>query len=348
MTPETRASPGVRTRVARWALAFGAAGALYLAAAPLEAHESAPGVVALKEIAPGRFLMRWSPPSPPIDDLKIHFPASCRGVGDAGFDANAEGAAVPLVLECGASGLVGEITFASGAPSLGRIAVNVEWLEGSESMLLSSGSPAHVSVQGSARPGGPLDVLRQYLALGVEHIWFGIDHLLFLLGLLLLVRGWRSTLMTVSAFTVAHSLTLALAALELVAVPTAPVEICIALSVLLLALETTRGADTATRRWPWLVAFSFGLLHGLGFASALSEVGLPTHAMALALLGFNLGVELGQVAVVGLVALGHRLLKSHPHVQGKVLHSAPWVLGTCSVYWLLDRVSSWLVGLGML
>jgi hypothetical protein len=215
-------------------------------------------------------------------------------------------------------------------------------------MLLSSGSPARVSVQRATRPGGSHEVLRQYLSLGVEHIWFGIDHLLFLLGLLLLVRGWRSTLLTVSAFTVAHSLTLALATLDLVAVPTAPVEICIALSVLLLAVETTRGSDTATRRWPWLVAFGFGLLHGLGFASALSEVGLPTHSVALALLGFNLGVELGQVAVVGVVALGHWLLKSQPAVQGKIAYGAPWLLGTCSVYWLLDRISSWLAGLGVL
>jgi len=348
LTFETRVSLGARTRVVRWALAVGVAGALSLGTTRLEAHESAPGVVALKEVAPGRFLMRWSPPSPPIDDLKVHFPAACQGAGKGGFDTNADSASVPLVLECGAAGLVGEITFASSTPSPGRIAVNVEWLGGSESMLLSSGSPASVRVQGSTRPGGPLEVLRQYLALGVEHIWFGIDHLMFLLGLLLLVRGWRSTLMTVSAFTVAHSLTLALAALELVAVPTGPVEICIALSVLLLALESTRGADTATRRWPWLVAFGFGLLHGLGFASALSEVGLPTHAMALALLGFNLGVELGQVALVGVVVLAHGLLKSRPHALGKIAHTAPWVLGTCSVYWLLDRVSSWLEGLGVL
>jgi hypothetical protein len=176
----------------------------------------------------------------------------------------------------------------------------------------------------------------------------GPDHLLFLLGLLLLVRGARSTLLTVSAFTLAHSLTLAAAALELVTIPTAPVEICIALSVLLLAVETTRGSDTATRRWPWLVAFGFGLLHGLGFASALAEIGLPPNSVTLALLGFNLGVELGQVAVVGAVALGQLVLASRARVRALLAHAATWLLGVCSVYWLLERVSAWLGGLGVL
>jgi hypothetical protein len=191
-------------------------------------------------------------------------------------------------------------------------------------------------------------VLGQYLGLGVEHIWFGVDHLLFLLGLLLLVHDWRIALYTVSAFTLAHSLTLVLAALDLVRVRAGPVEICIALSVLLLAIETTRGADAFTRRWPWLVALGFGLLHGLGFASALAEVGLPEHAVSLALLGFNLGVEVGQVTVVALVALGHMLSRSLPRARTALAGSATWVLGTCSVYWLLQRVASWLGELGVL
>lgn len=261
------------------------------------------------------------------------------------FDTNQALPGVAQVLDCGASGLAGKIQFASEQATLSHIAVNVEWLDGNESLLLSSGSPASVVVRDAAGPKGWLGVLRQYVGLGVEHIWFGVDHLLFLLGLLLLVRGWRSALLTVSAFTVAHSLTLALATLGFVAVPTGPVEICIALSVLLLAVEITRGQEALTRRYPWLVAFGFGLLHGLGFASALAEVGLPTHGVALALLGFNLGVELGQVTAVSAVALGTLLLKSMLDVRAKVAGTATWVLGTCSVYWLLQRVASWLGGL---
>jgi len=316
-------------------------------AARSHAHEATPGVVALKQVAPGSFVMLWSPPAPPVGDLQIRFPAPCSCAGQAQLDTKTALPGVPLAVECGASNLDGTITFASSAASLSRIAVNVTWLDGSQTLLLSSGNPATVHVRGST-DGGALEVFGQYLGLGVEHIWFGIDHLLFLLGLLLLVRGWRSTLLTVSAFTLAHSLTLAAAALELVAIPTEPVEICIALSVLLLALETTRGTDSATRRWPWLVAFGFGLLHGLGFASALSEIGLPANSVALALFGFNVGVELGQVVVVAAVALGQLLLRSHASLQAAVAQAATWVLGVCSVYWLLERVSGWLGALGVL
>ena len=317
-------------------------------AAPVSAHESAPGVIALREVSQGRFVMRWSPPSPPLDDIEVRFPVPCRCGDGSSLDLTRASTGVPLTLDCGAPGLAGTIVFTSRAPSPGRIAVNIEWLEGSQSLLLSAGSPASVTVRGPSRAGGWWKVLREYVALGAEHIWFGVDHLLFVLGLLLLVRGWRRTLLTVSAFTVAHSLTLVSAVLGLVSVPTAPVEICIALSVLLLAVEATRGPATATHRWPWLVAFGFGLLHGLGFASALSAVGLPPNAVPLALFAFNLGVELGQIAVVSAAALAYLLSRSRPDLQRKIAGAAVWVLGTCSVYWLLQRVASWLVGLGVL
>lgn len=334
-------------RLARWVAALVLA-ALLVLAARVRAHEATPGVVALKQVAAGSFLVLWSPPSPPVDDLAVRFPVPCRCAGRAVLHTRTAPPGVPMALECGASGLAGTISFESGAASLSRIAVNVTWLDGSQTLLLSEGNPATVQVRGSGRAGSSLEVLRQYLGLGVEHIWFGIDHLLFLLGLLLLVRGWRSTLLTVSAFTLAHSLTLAAAALELLTLPTEPVEICIALSVLLLALETTRPGDSATRRWPWLVAFGFGLLHGLGFASALSEIGLPSDSVALALLGFNLGVELGQVAVVGAVTLGQLALKSRVSARVAVARAGSSLLGVCSVYWLLERLSAWLAGLQVL
>lgn len=335
------------SRCARWVAMLVTLCVLGLAARA-RAHEATPGVVALKQVAPGSFVMLWSPPAPPVDDLEIHLPAPCRHLGEAALRAQSTPSGVPLTIDCGAAPLDGTMTFTSNAASLSRIAVNVTWLDGSQTLLLSSGSPANVHVRESTGSGGSLEVLRQYLGLGVEHIWFGVDHLLFLLGLLLLVRGWRSTLLTVSAFTLAHSLTLGAAALELVTLPTEPVEICIALSVLLLALEATRSTDSATRRWPWLVAFGFGLLHGLGFASALSEIGLPADSVALALFGFNVGVELGQIAVVAAVAVGQQLLKSRASLQALVAHAATWVLGVCSVYWLLERVSGWLGGLGVL
>jgi hypothetical protein len=151
----------------------------------------------------------------------------------------------------------------------------------------------------------------------------------------------------VSGFTLAHSITLAAAALNFVSVPTGAVEICIALSVLLLSIEAadlqrTGVKRTATQRWPWAVAFAFGLLHGFGFASALKEVGLPQSGVVTALLGFNVGVELGQLAVVLLVSLMYRLLKRFPELLRSSRVLASYVLGSASVYWLLERIQSWL------
>src|SRR5262249_12390020 len=149
---------------------------------------------------------------------------------------------------------------------------------------------------------------------GIEHILFGFDHLLFVLALILIVRNTRLLLLTVTAFTVAHSITLSLATLGVVHVPRPPVEACIALSILLLASEivrSQRSQPSLTARWPWAVAFSFGLLHGLGFASALIDVGLPQGEVPLALFAFNLGVEAGQLAfiaaVVGVIWLGGKI-----------------------------------------
>jgi hypothetical protein len=221
-------------------------------------------------------------------------------------------------------------------------------LGGQQTVLSATGLPPSVTLDGPTRSASAYQVLSRYVGLGLEHILQGVDHLLFLLGLLLLVSGPKGLLLTVSAFTVAHSLTLAAASLGVVEVPTGPVEICIALSLLLLAVETTRSSATATRRWPWLVAFAFGLLHGLGFASALAGVGLPEHAVLLALVGFNLGVELGQVAVVGVFTLGSLLMKSRPRARGLLAGAATWLLGSCSVYWVLQRGEAWLSGLGSL
>ena len=154
---------------------------------------------------------------------------------------------------------------------------------------------------------GHWEVARTYLGLGVEHILLGFDHLLFVLALLVLVRGGKRIVLTVTAFTVAHSITLVAATLGWVALPGAPVEATIALSIVFLAREIAmvwRGHASLTERMPWLVAFVFGLLHGLGFAGALAEIGLPQNAIPLALLCFNVGVEVGQLLFVGAVLRG--------------------------------------------
>ena len=156
----------------------------------------------------------------------------------------------------------------------------------------------------SRHPAGAWEVARTYLVLGVEHILFGIDHLLFVLALLLVVKGAGRVVATVTAFTIAHSITLAAATLGLVRVPGPPVEAMIALSIVFVATEIVHGArgrPGLTARRPWIVAFTFGLLHGFGFAGALSEVGLPQNAIPLALFFFNVGVELGQLLFIDCV-----------------------------------------------
>ncbi len=195
---------------------------------------------------------------------------------------------------------------------------------------------------------GRLEVVRTYTVLGIEHILTGFDHLLYVLGMLILVNGWRRILATMSAFTATHSLTLTAAALGWVHVPQPPVEACIALSILFVAREIVqvhRGRPGMTTRWPWAVSFTFGLMHGFGFAGALAEVGLPQSSIPIALLFFNVGVEIGQLlfvaAVVAVIGAGWRA------VQGLRLPQPIWLwrlpsygIGALASFWLIQRIAS--------
>ena len=189
-------------------------------------------------------------------------------------------------------------------------------------------------------------VSRTYLGLGVRHILEGIDHLLFVLALMLIVGDVRRLLITITAFTLAHSLTLAAATMGVVHVPQAPVEAAIALSIVFVAAEIVHGLQGRlglTARAPWVVAFTFGLLHGLGFAGALSEIGLPERAVPLALLFFNVGVELGQLAFVAVVWTA---LKAFAHTRiawPRWAHAVPaYAIGTVAMFWVVERVLAFL------
>jgi hydrogenase/urease accessory protein HupE len=218
--------------------------------------------------------------------------------------------------------------------------VRVEYADGTEFVTrLQAESP---SVKITAAPG-PAAVAWTYFVLGVEHILLGIDHLLFVLALLIIIDGRRKLIGTITAFTLAHSITLALASLGYVSLPGPPVEAVIALSIVLVAfdiLRKQRGDHPATARWPWLVAFTFGLLHGFGFAGALAEIGLPQNSVPLALLTFNLGVEAGQLlfvaAVLLLVAAFKRLLFRLPEWTHAV---PPYAIGSLAMFWVFER--SW-------
>jgi hydrogenase/urease accessory protein HupE len=208
-------------------------------------------------------------------------------------------------------------------------------------------TPGETSFEIAAEPSS-LDVIKVYTALGIEHILIGVDHLLFVFALLLIVNGLRRLIGTITAFTLAHSITLAAATLGYVHVPQAPVEAVIALSILFLATEIVhnrQGRPGLANRFPWLVAFIFGLLHGFGFAGALAEIGLPEQSIPLALLFFNVGVELGQlmfvVAVVGAGWALRRVVWQKALTGGEVV--ASYVIGGTAAFWVIERTYSfWL------
>jgi hypothetical protein len=181
-----------------------------------------------------------------------------------------------------------------------------------------------------------------YWKIGTIHILEGFDHLLFLLTLLLIVAGLWPLLKTVTAFTLAHSLTLALATLGIVHIPPVPTEAVISLSIVLLAVEVVhknQGILTSSERFPWLVAFTFGLVHGLGFAGALSEIGVPQNEVPLALLMFNVGVETGQVMfVTGVSLLLAGLHRIHTHSALTLSRATPYAIGGVAAFWTIDRL----------
>lgn len=191
------------------------------------------------------------------------------------------------------------------------------------------------------QPGRSTLPAAEYFQLGVTHIWEGVDHLLYVFGLMLLVRGARPLVRTITAFTIAHSITLAAAALKLVEVRPAVIELVIALSIVYVAVELLhlrQGRPGLASRAPWIVAFSFGLLHGFGFAGALADVGLPPDAIPAALLLFNLGIEAGQLifvfAVLGLIAGLRHLL---PWIERAVARLSPWLIGSLASFWCIER-----------
>lgn len=313
------------------------------------AHEVRPGYLEISEVEPAVYDVLWKVPA--RGDLRLalyaHLPAECTGTTDAGSFVG--GAFVSRWRASCPGGLVGQRIAVDGLSATRTdVLVRVAHLGGVvQTTRLTPETPAF---EVAAVPTAG-EVSSTYFGLGVEHILLGIDHLLFVLGLLLLVGNWRRLIVTVTAFTVAHSITLAAATLGFVHVPQAPVEAVIALSVMFVAAEILRaahGRTSLTARVPWVVAFVFGLLHGLGFAGALREVGLPQTDIPLALLFFNVGVEVGQLAfiaaVVAVLAVIARLSKgtgvrARGTWQAEALVRAPlaYLIGCTAAYWTIDR-----------
>jgi hydrogenase/urease accessory protein HupE len=239
-------------------------------------------------------------------------------------------------------GIEGKSVRLDGLAETGNQAlVRVIGLDGGEELYRVAATDPEVTIP---KEPDSLSVSARYTLLGIEHIWFGFDHLLFVAALFMLVRNLRTLFWTITAFTVAHSITLALVTMDVISVPVPPVEAFIALSIVFVAVEVVRmgqGHESLASRKPWLVAFAFGLLHGLGFASALAEIGLPQNNVPLALLFFNVGVEIGQVAFVAAllgVSVAPRRLARPAQLSMARLVSC-YAIGGLASYWLFDRIS---------
>jgi hydrogenase/urease accessory protein HupE len=322
-----------------------------LAAASAPAHELQPGFLELKESAPGAYEVLWKLPSLGGSDARMSiapvFPERCRQLGDVRSARAGTAWVYTTRIECD-GGLAGQPIAIEGLEAFSNdVLVRVQHAGGRvETHVLRPVQPT-VTLRGAgdeARGAGAL------LHLGIEHIVLGIDHLLFVLGLLLIVQGRWMLVKTVTAFTIAHSITLAVATFGVVRLPAAPAEAAIALSILFLGPEIVRrwrGQTSFTIRHPWVVAFVFGLLHGFGFASALAELGLPRGEIPLALLLFNAGVEIGQLAFVLLaILLGSAARALRGRLPLLIERIPGYVVGSLGAFWTLQRAAMLLPGAG--
>jgi HupE / UreJ protein len=306
-------------------------------------HEVRPGYLELRQTGADTWGVLWKVPALGDMRLSIHpqFPENCAPASEP-VTLQSDGAYTERTAIACKGGLVGRSIGIGGlAATMTDVLVRSVRADGSVQVArLTPSVPAFVL---EALPG-PLQVARTYTVLGVEHILGGVDHLLFVLGLLLLIRGAWPLVKSITAFTVAHSITLAAATLGWLQVPQRPVEAVIALSILFLARELAKPRDGhigLMERYPWMVAFSFGLLHGFGFAGALREVGLPVSDIPLALFTFNAGVEIGQLLFVGIVLLAIAgLRRFSPRIPSWTRAAPAYGIGTMAAFWWLQRMAA--------
>jgi hydrogenase/urease accessory protein HupE len=316
---------------------------LLLTSAAVVADEIRPGYLEISESTTNTYTVVWKVPFKSGMKLKIDpaLPGNCQPLTDISAYEATGSLIQRWSIRC-PGGLTGQTISITGlSATITDVLVRLESLDGATQMVRLE--PLNSSFEVKAR-STPLEVSALYTWLGFEHILIGIDHLLFVLALLIIVNNTRRLLWTVTAFTISHSITLAGATLGWLSVPQKPVEAVIALSILFLATEIIhqrQGKIGLAATWPWLVAFIFGLLHGFGFAGALAEVGLPAHAIPLALLFFNVGVELGQIAFIGAVLIiawiGGRLL---PLPMRQVTGGLAFGIGGLAAFWTIERVAS--------
>ncbi len=306
---------GMRSIVALLVAFASVAFACVVFAPAVLAHEVRPAYLELRQTGAETYDALWKVPGLGENlrlGLYVELPTGCANAAEPRASMINSAFTQRWTVACAGGLTGGTIHIAGLSATMTDVLVRLERLGGSTQVTrLTPAAPSFV-VEAAPRA---FEVARTYLVLGVGHILGGIDHLLFVLALLILVKGTRRLIWTVTAFTVAHSLTLAGATLGFVHVPGPPVEAAIALSIVFVAAEIIHGREGnagLTAKFPWIVAFTFGLLHGFGFASALNEVGLPQTAIPIALLFFNVGVEIGQLAFIGAVFAVIALADSSP------------------------------------
>jgi hydrogenase/urease accessory protein HupE len=324
----------------------GAVVAVLATAVCVWAHAFEPAILDVRERDAGVYDVVWKSPAaragtdPAVGGpLAPRFPSTCRAEAQGG---SVEGTGVAMLrVDCRPGDLHGQPITIDGLNRTRLDAIiRIAWRTGAPVTGIARASDDTFVVPGVASGVPTGEIVRRYAALGIEHILTGYDHLLFVLAMLLLVERIGAVVRTLTAFTLAHSVTLACAVLGIVRVAPAPVEAAIALSIVLLATELARPPDalpTLTRRYPWMVAFGFGLLHGLGFAGALSAVGLPADQVPLALAAFNVGVEVGQLLFVAVAAAPVALWRRTDHRLWRLVPA--YAIGTVAMVWTIERVA---------
>ena len=299
---------------------------------PARAHEAGLGVIEFREVRPGAYVGGWTfEPTIGANRVKLRMPRHC-------FLRLPE-------LTCGDTGLVGPVTVDNLGADMSAVMIKIVPMTGEpRSYTVTSGNPV-ATILGSGSPtwAAWIELATTYLNVGIDHILLGADHLLFVLGLIWIVQGGWRLAKTITAFTIGHSISLGAAAFGLIGVPERPLNACIALSIVFVGVEIVklrRGEPGLTARYPWAVALGFGLVHGIGFATALAGLGIERRVMPVALLAFNVGVEIGQLGFVLLVLAlirAHRRLNAVLPRWGELLPA--YAIGTVAMFWFIGRLA---------
>jgi hydrogenase/urease accessory protein HupE len=316
---------------------------MLLAASAASAHETRPAYLEIQETTPGHFSVLWRTPLMAGMRLPVvlKLPDNVRDLREPSVQELSDSLVERRWVDAGPDGLSGRrIEFSGLQMTITDVLVRLEMLDGRKWTTIVHPSQPWIEIVASQTWAG---VSATYIVQGIRHILFGADHMLFVLGLLLIVKDRWMLFKTVTAFTVAHSITLAIATLGYAEVPVLPLNAAIALSILFLGPEIVRswrGETSFTIQHPWVVAFAFGLLHGFGFASALTSAGLPRQELPLALVSFNVGVELGQVGLIVLIVALERSFRILEVRWPRLAQMVPgYTVGSLGAFWTVQRIA---------